>query len=506
VGRLVSTATTVPVAPAPIAFRVAPAPGATAGKPNPLFGPAYDPNDGKPVITCASDPYVSHLTLLQIQAQGLDVKNGFHLGIIPLGLNTVYDLEVDDYAGRVRRGEWDCVLDRVDENAELDIGVITTLTDESAGSNGIWAREITSTYGLAGKRIGYVTNTSSRFFALYATAILPVEQQRTVTLVPFDSPSRAMEGFARNEVDAVSAWQPFLAESEATGGRPVVTTGQLRVIANAIIMSRKSVTERPEAVQAFHRAWYEAVRDQLDKPKEASAAIAAWGSPEWTRVTPDNALSYLRTEYAQVAQATFAQNIALMANPKSLIAQMELSRRVRTLAGSTDVSTVPVKDQIDTRFVQHLANEAGLKSRSAPVNGSFSLAASAVVVGSEASFAELPCTEFTFRPNSVELTPDSIRVLDICVVPAMEQRPTVQLKIVGSSAWPKGSAFSAAEVEQFGLLRARAIASYLIARGIDTSRLQVSGALPPPERREIDDSVLLQRDRNVRMTLLFGGW
>jgi cytoskeletal protein RodZ len=57
-----------------------PAADAPAGKPNPLFGPKYDPKDGKPVLLCAADPSASHLTLLQVQAQGLDVKNNFHLG------------------------------------------------------------------------------------------------------------------------------------------------------------------------------------------------------------------------------------------------------------------------------------------------------------------------------------------------------------------------------------------------------------------------------------------
>ncbi len=486
-------------------FVARPLPDAPAGRPNPYFGPNYNSNDGKPVIVCVSDPTVTHLTLQLIQVRGLDVANGFHLGIVPLGIAAGYDLREEEYSSAVRRGEWDCVPDRTDENAELNIGVVTAIAGESAGDDGLWARDIESIYALPGKRVGFVEDTSSKYFAKFVLALLPSAVHGQVSLRGYDTPTEAVAAFNRGEVDAVAAWQPFLSDGAVSGGKPLLMTDQLRAITSALIFSRKTVNERPDAVHAFHRAWFTAVRDQIDDPASAARDIARWGANAWTRIRPETAESDLTARLKLVATAHIEHNAALFELRDPLLQQLDVARTVRRLAGDK-IDPAPLSELIDGRFVAALAADRTLKPSRSPINGSFSLAAPTVPgAGGEASVA-LPCTNLAFLPNSTDLTPDALRVLDICVIPAMKQRPSARLKIVGTSAWPRDRGFTEESVRQFGVLRAQSIANYLITRGIEVMRLEIDGTLPPPERREIDDLNLLQQDRTVQMTLVLGGW
>jgi ABC-type nitrate/sulfonate/bicarbonate transport system substrate-binding protein len=502
------TNTRVPV-PAPTVdrtpFVAKPLADAPAGAPNPYFGPNYDPNDGKPVVLCVSDPTVTHLTLQQIQVRGLDIANGFHLGIIPLGIADGYRLSEEEYSGRVKRGEWDCVPDRTDENAELNIGVVTAVMSESAGDDGIWARDIPSIYALPGKRLGFVDDTSAKYFAKVALSLLSAETRTTVQLSGYATPADAVAAFNRGEIDAVAAWQPFLGDAASSGGKPLLMTDQLRVITSALIFSRKSVGERPEVVQAFHRAWFTAVRDQIDNPAAAAADIARWGANDWTRIRPETAEADLTARLKSVAVAHIEHNIALFEDREPLLKQLDTARTVRTLAGD-EIDPVPLGDLIDGRFVAALADDSTLKPNRSPVNGSFSLAAPTILGDSAEASVALPCTDFAFLPDSTDLTPDALRVLDICVIPALTQRPGTRLKIVGTSAWPRGRGFDEDSVRQYGALRAQSIANYLITRGVEAIRLDVEGTLPPVERREIDDQALLKQDRSVQMTIVLGGW
>lgn len=493
--------------PTPLPFVAKTAPGAAQGQPNPLFGPNYSATDGKPVFVCASDPYATHLTLLQIQARGLDVQNGFHLGIVPLGLNKAYDLDEDTYTGKIKSGEWNCALDRLDENAELNFGVITAITDESAGSNGIWGRNIETYYGLRNKKLGYVEGTSSKFFMRYVLAMLPADGRKSVQPVPFKSLTEAIDAFNRGEIDAVSAWQPYLANTVKYGGRAIIGTDQLRVIAEAIIVSRKTAAEQPQLVESFHRAWYQAQRVQLDDPARAAQDIARWGNNEWTGVSNANAAADLAAALRLIAPATLEQNIALMKDATLLVRQLESARQVHTSDGET-VSDAPAASLLDDRFVLQLESEAELRATGKPINTGFSLVPSPTTASPaavpETLIYDLPCREFAFEPNSSVLTADSARVLDVCVIPSLQLRKSASLRIVGSAAWPAGSEFTEDQILGFGLQRAQAIADYLASKGIDRSRFTLEGALPPAEHRQTLDPVVLAGDRYVKMTLVVG--
>ena len=534
------------VAPEPHMI-AAPAPTATAipdfnpravasaplGAPNPLFAPDYDPSDKRPIYVCGTDSFASYITLLQIQVSGLDVQHGFHLGIVPLQLNDKeYALSQQDIDSALKTGAWDCNPNTVDGVASTNNGVITAIVDESAGGDGIWARDLSTIYDLKGKRIAYVAGSSSEFFARYALSVAQLDPATEATLLPFDTPDAAVQAFNAGKTDAVSAWEPQLSQAGQGGGRPLVTSDQLRIIVDAMITSRRSIEQRPIVVQAFHDAWFDALKFQFENFETAARQIAAWGNPDWSGVAAGSAAKDFGGALSQIAQANLQDNVYVLSHPEPIFNLMVASRRVWSLARK--VPTEPVQNLIDARFVKAAAELGNLSTAARPINNTFSLAAAqvkaqpnaqnvpitgtiglavptavsqTVVASNEAeALAVLPCRRFTFLPDSSVLTDESRRVIDLCVVPLLQQRSGAFLRIRGSAAWPgpKGS-YTEDAIMEMAVGRAKAIADYLATQKINPARLVVEGSLPPTERREISDPILQLEDRFVEMTLITSG-
>ncbi|HIP70242.1 MAG TPA: hypothetical protein EYH05_02460, partial [Anaerolineae bacterium] len=103
--------------------------------PEPIWGPNYDPNDGLPTYVCGADAFGSYFTLQQMQMSGLDMENGFHLGIVPFDLTDEYTVTEDQRTALLDAGQWDCLLTTLDSVALSSPGVITAIVDESAGAD-----------------------------------------------------------------------------------------------------------------------------------------------------------------------------------------------------------------------------------------------------------------------------------------------------------------------------------------------------------------------------------
>ena len=521
-------------APTPIAvaaFNPKPAPNAITNTAAPLFAPNYDPADGKPIFVCGVDAFASYLTLLQMQVAGKDVAHGFHLGIIPFELNNTYKLSEQDSSNLLTSGKADCQLDTVDTVASASQGVITAIVDESAGGDGLWARNVGSMYELKGKRIAYIQGSSSEFFMRYVLGVAQLAAT-DVTLVPADSIDGVMQLFNDGKADAVSAWEPQLSEAKKSNGAPLLTSEQLRIIVDTIMVARKTIAQRPAVVQSFHEAWFDTLKAQTEDFELASAQIAAWGGNDWSAISQENAATDFRDQLKLIAQADLADNVAVMSNLAPVTNQLNLSRKV--WGEVTSVPTDSVESLVDPQFVLQAARKAELKTSSKPVNDSFSLAgATAATTSSQsvsatvqiqitptqsavpsitvktdeaATLAVLPCRKFTFLPDSAELTQESRRVLDLCVVPTLQQRVGLSLLVRGSAAWPgpKG-AYTAQQVKEIATARAKAIAEYLISQKIDPARLVIEGVLPPQAHWETSDTVKQLEDRFVQMALIAGG-
>lgn len=536
-----------------------PAPDAPADAPNPLFGPNYKPDDVLPVFVCATDAFASYLTLLQMQVAGSDVKHGFHLGIIPFELNDTYSLSEQESSDLLLAGKADCQLDTVDTVASASQGVITAIVDESAGGDGIWARDMESMYDLKGKRIAFIKDSSSEFSMRYVFNIAQLDSDHDVKLLPFDSIDDAVKAFNDGDADAVSAWEPQLSQASQSGGKPLLTTDQLRIIIDIIMTARKSIEERPEVVQAFHDAWFDTLKAQTENFDRAASEIAAWGANEWSAISQENAATDLRDQMKLIAQADLNDNAAVMSNLQPILNQLDVSRNV--WAAVIKVPKDKLETLVDPRFILRSADRSELHTDAQPINDSFSLAASSsatappaqggqpvaltvdpaadsrirqdnaegipaeaatesvasptisiagddvkVATDVSATLAILPCRRFTFLPDSARLTQESRRVLDLCVVPTLQQRAGLYLLVRGSAAWPgpKGT-YTEEQIRAMSTARAQAIADYLAAQSIDPARLVVEGILPPEKHRETTDPIVQAEDRFVEMSLIVGG-
>jgi ABC-type nitrate/sulfonate/bicarbonate transport system substrate-binding protein len=479
--------------------------------PEPVFGPNYDPDDGMPTYICGADAFGSYFTLQQMQQSGKDVEHGFHLGVVPFFLDEdpAYDVSEEQRNALLNSGQWDCLLTTLDAVSLDSPGVITAIVDESAGADQLWARGLDTINDLKDARIAFARNSVGEYFVYYALSIARLNPRFDVTLVPQDSVAEAVQAFNDGQADVVSGWEPDIYDAETSGGEPLLSSSQLRIVIDTIVTSRQSIQNEPDLVQNFHNAWFDTLKAQFEDFDTAARQIAEWGHNDWSFVYPETASDDFTLWLESVAQADLGDNAAVMRDTRPIVNRLEIARRVWAAAG-LEVPDDDVNDLVDPNFVARAAQQASLASSADPVNDTFSISAnidlSTVSTEDAATLAVLPCRRFTFLPDSAELTLESRRILDECVVPTMSQSVGLLLQVTGSAAWPGPvGTYTEAEIEEFAQARAQSVVDYLVSQGIDPARFIVDAVLPPEEHRETDDPAIQAEDRFVEMTLITVG-
>ena len=198
-----------------------------------------------------------------------------------------------------------------------------------------------------------------------------------------------------------------------------------------------------------------------------------------------------------------------MRDPRPLVNRLDIARRVWAAAG-LEVADEDAADLIEPGFVARSARQASLDSSADPINDTFSIGAqidlTSVSTEDAATLAVLPCRRFSFLPDSTELTLESRRILDECVVPTMSQSVGLLLEVKGSSAWPAHDPpYTEDEILAFAEARAQSVVDYLVSQGLDEARFIVTATLPPESHRRTDDPEIQAEDRFVEMTLITTG-
>jgi ABC-type nitrate/sulfonate/bicarbonate transport system substrate-binding protein len=479
--------------------------------PEPIFGPNFTENEDLPTYLCGADAFGSYFTLQQMQMAGKDVEHGFNLGIIPFFLDEdpAYDVSEEQRNALLQNGQWDCLLTTLDAVALDSPGVITAIIDESAGADQLWGRDIDTINELQGKRISFARGSVGEYFVYYTLSIARLNPRFDVTLVPQDSVADAVAAFNDRQADAVSGWEPDIYDAEGSGGVPLLSSSQLRIVIDTVVTSRQSINNKADLVQRFHDAWFDTLKQQLEEFDGAAQLIADWGHNDWTFVYPESAAADLELWLESVAQADLGDNAAVMRDPRPLVSRLQIARRVWAAAG-LEVPDDDPEELIDSGFVARSAQQASLAATGNPVNDTFSISAnidlSTVSTEDAATLAVLPCRRFSFLPDSTELTLESRRILDECVLPTMSQSVGLLLEVKGSSAWPANDPpYTEDEILEFAQARAQSVVDYLVSQGLDEARFIVTATLPPEDHWRTDDPALQAEDRYVEMTLITTG-
>ena len=483
----------------------------TLDSPEPVFGPDYDAEDGLPTYICGADAFGSYFTLQQMQMSGNDIEHGFHLGIVPFFLdeNPDYDVSEEQRTALLNAGQWDCLLTTLDSVALTSPGVVTAIVDESAGADQLWARGVETINDLKNQRITFSRGSVGEYFVYYALSIAQLSPRADVTLMPQDSVADAVAFFNSGQADVVSGWEPDIYDAEESGGVPLLSSNQLRIVMDVIVTSRQSIAQKADLVQSFHDAWFDTLKDQVEDFDAAAAQIASWGHNDWSYVYPETATDDLMAWLESVAQADLGDNSFVMRDPRPLVNRLGIARRVWA-ASDRSVPDDDVNDLLNPGFVARSAEQASLQANGTPVNDTFSVSSqldlSGVATGAAETLAVLPCRTFTFLPESTELTLESRRILDSCVVPTLSQSVGLFLRVQGSSAWPANDPpYTEEEILEVARGRAESVVDYLVSQDIDPARFIIETTLPPEERRNTDDPAQQRLDRFVELTLITAG-
>lgn len=482
------------------------APTAAPNAPAPTVAP-NSPSKG--TVTFAFDAFPTYYPGIVMEVQGLLKQRGYELKLVPFGLDGANDVPEEQRWANLKSGEWDVLattLDGFARQSDPEIGAITAVIDESAGADKLVAKpEITTINALKGQRIAFSQGSVGEYFLYYALSLAGLGPQ-DVQLVPQPAVADAVKAYTSGQADAVSAWVPDVQEAEAAGAKTIIASDKLRAILDVLISSRPAIENKTEALQAFHDAWYEALKQMTDTPDQAEQALLKWGHADWTFIEKPGDL---RAALEPLAQATLNTNQIAFQQPQLLVSRLQQAQQVWARAGQTPPQA-DLNQMVDPRFTLGSSKAQQLFSNQPPVNSSFLLTAKVDLpqLSSEEQqnaqdVVKLPLEKIDFQPESARLTDQAVSDLNSQVLPVL-RASQLYLKIEGSAAWPgPDGRFTEAQIQEVAQARADSVAQFLAQQGIDPNRLIVS-TIPSKFPNSLNESELVQ-DRIVRFTLVTTG-
>jgi NitT/TauT family transport system substrate-binding protein len=167
---------------------------------------------------------------------------------------------------------------------------MVAIYDNGGASTIVSLPELKEPKDLKGKRIGVLLGTS---YELYVIEVLKIGGlvPTDVTLVNL-SPEEVVAALKTDQIDAAYTWEPSTSAAVAEGYNVIYTSetvGSL-FIPDGIVFRAEVVKERPEDVQAFLKAWFEAAEFRRNNPEEANKLIAKFLNIPLDQIEPDDQL------------------------------------------------------------------------------------------------------------------------------------------------------------------------------------------------------------------------
>lgn len=239
-------------------------------------------------------------TAIVAQEKGLFEKHGVDVELIPYD---VFSRALPDLAaGKIDVGLFG-LSDALNVARRVPLKAVAVY-DRGGESTIVAASDIATVADLKGKTIGVPTGSTYELFVreMLKSAGLSLED---VTLVNID-PETVAERMP-DEVQAAYVWDPYLTQLINQGHRILYSSEQgARLFPDVITLRDDTVTDRPEDVKAFLRAWFEALEYRRTNPDESNAIIARVTSLPLEEITAGQEKILLQN--AADNQASFALN------------------------------------------------------------------------------------------------------------------------------------------------------------------------------------------------------
>jgi NitT/TauT family transport system substrate-binding protein len=194
-----------------------------------------------------------------------------------VNVQPIYTVNYLESVSHFAAGESDAVfivlgslMGLIEKNPEVQI---VLATDESAGADVVLAQpDIRSGADLKGKRLGVKLGD---YGELFVTTLLEQSGLTSddVTLVNVEGEA-VPKHFQSGAIQAGQTWEPYVSQAVKTGAYVLFTSEQTPGLMPTVIVFRSEVLrDRPNDVQAFVRAWFQAQDYWKAHPAESNALI-----------------------------------------------------------------------------------------------------------------------------------------------------------------------------------------------------------------------------------------
>jgi NitT/TauT family transport system substrate-binding protein len=116
-----------------------------------------------------------------------------------------------------------------------------------------------------------------------------------VTIVPVN-PEDALVSIKNGQIQATALIEPYFSNALSQGFKVIYPQKQLHLFPNLVVFRKSVISERPEDVRAFLKAWFEAADYRLQNPDETQAIAAKYLGLKAEDIKPDQDLKIFTGE------------------------------------------------------------------------------------------------------------------------------------------------------------------------------------------------------------------
>jgi NitT/TauT family transport system substrate-binding protein len=244
----------------------------------------------KPPLRIEFAQWWGDYTLLVAQEKGMFKKYGVEVEPV---YYDIFSKTYPDLASGQIDGALIAIGDTININRNSPMRVLAVY--DNGGNDAVMVGpEIRSIEDLRGKTIGLQIGSQYELTVvkMLQSVKMSISDVNMVAIYPED----ALAALESGQVEAASTWEPYSSEAIAKGYKIIYPQKQLYLFPDLIVMSKSIVDERPEEVQAFMKAWFEAVEYRLKNPEETRAIAAKYLGISVEEIQPDENLKILTLE------------------------------------------------------------------------------------------------------------------------------------------------------------------------------------------------------------------